>query len=60
MTLVRFSQNTFRTSVMFFCHVRYKTARSCHLSILRMNQTEEGAMKRVFGSIISYDSVVGK
>ena len=26
-----------------------KTAQSCHLSVLRMNQTDELAMKRVFG-----------
>ena len=30
---------------------RYRTARSCHLSVLCMNQTEELATKRVFGVI---------
>ena len=33
------------------CFVRYKSARSCHLSVLRMNQTDELATKRVFGVI---------
>ena len=28
-----------------------KTARSCHLSVLRMKHSEELAMKRVFGVI---------
>ena len=31
---------------------------SRHLSVLRMNQTEECAMKRVFGVIIWYNDVV--
>ena len=30
-----------------FLLVRYKTARLCHLSVLRMNQTEECVTKRV-------------
>ena len=34
-----------------FCFVRYKSARSCHLSVLRMNQSDELATKRVFGVI---------
>ena len=43
-----------------FCCVRYKTARSCHLSVLRMNQTDECVTKRVFGVIIWYNNVFGQ
>ena len=39
--------------------VWYKTAPS-HLSVLRMNQTEEYSTKRVFDAIISYYNAVGK
>ena len=45
---------------MYGINIGYKTARSCHLSVLRMNQTEECATKRVLDVIISYDNVVGK
>ena len=45
---------------VFLCCVRYKTARSCRLSVIRMNQTEECGTKRVFGVIIWYNDVVGK
>ena len=34
-----------------FCFVRYETARSCHLSVFCMNQTDELATKRVLGVI---------
>ena len=34
---------------LLFCSE--KTARSCHLSVLRINQTEELAIKRVFDVI---------
>ena len=33
---------------------RHKTAQPCHLSVLRMNQTEECALKHVFDVITSY------
>ena len=36
---------------MLFCCIRYETARSCHLSVLRMNQSEQCAAKRVFGVV---------
>ena len=32
-----------------FVSLGIKTARSCHLSVLRMNQTDELATKRLFG-----------
>ena len=45
---------------VFLCCVRFKTARSCHLSVLRINQNEEFATKRVFGVTICHNNVVGK
>ena len=51
--------NKQKLSNVFWC-VQYKAVRSCHLSVLRMNQTEEFAKKRVSGLTISYDNVVGK
>ena len=42
------------------CCIYYKTARSCHLYALHMNQAEECATKRLFGVIVWYNNVVSK
>ena len=43
---------TFTYSQISFVLFGIKTAWSCHLSVLHMNQTEKLAMKRVFGVIM--------
>ena len=51
---------TFTSYSNVLCFVRYENSRSCHLSVRRMNTTEEGATKRVFAemTLLINDSLI--